>query len=127
MSSLSLVRYRTNGYSVPVAYGHRDVIVRGCVGQVVIGQAVISCGSEVIAKHPRSYERDDFVFDPIHYLPLLEQKTGTLAIGWRRSRLAFLPFCEGSGGESSKIPSIDSLGCLCARVIPEAGQPRSGI
>ena len=90
MSSLSLVRYRTNGYSVPVAYGHRDVIVRGCVGQVVIGQAVISCGSEVIAKHPRSYERDDFVFDPIHYLPLLEQKTGALAIGWRRSHLAFL-------------------------------------
>ena len=39
---------------------------------------VISCGSEVIAKHPRSYERDDFVYDPIHYLPLLEQKTGAL-------------------------------------------------
>ena len=26
-------------------------------------------------QHPRSYERDDFVYDPIHYLPLLEQKT----------------------------------------------------
>ena len=38
-----------------------------------------------------------------------------------------LPFGEGSGRESSKILSIDSLGCLCARVIPEAGQPRSGI
>ena len=73
VSSLSLVRYRTNHYSVPVAYGHRDVIVRGCVDRVVI-----SCGSEVIARHPRSYERDDFVYDPIHYLPLLEQKTGAL-------------------------------------------------
>ena len=39
---------------------------------------VTSCGSEVIARHPRSYERDDFVFDPIHYLPLLEQKTAAL-------------------------------------------------
>ena len=39
---------------------------------------MISCGSEVIARHPRSYERDDFVYDPIHYLPLLEQKTGSL-------------------------------------------------
>ena len=29
VSSLSLDRYRTNDYSVPVAYGHRDVIVRG--------------------------------------------------------------------------------------------------
>ena len=73
VSSLSLVRYRTNDYSVPVAYGHRDVIVRGYVDRVVI-----SCGSEVIARHPRSYERDDFAFDPIHYLPLLEQKTGAL-------------------------------------------------
>ena len=73
VSSLSLVRYRTNDYSVPVAYGHRDVMVRGYVGDVVI-----SCGSEVIARHRRSYERDDFVFDPIHYLPLLERKVGAL-------------------------------------------------
>ena len=73
VSSLSLVRYKTNDYSVPVAYGHRDVLVRGYVGQVVI-----SCGSEVIARHPRSYEKDDFIYDPIHYLPLLERKTGAL-------------------------------------------------
>ena len=73
VSSLSLVRYRTNDYSAPVAYGHRAVLVRGYVGQVVI-----SCGAEVVARHPRSYERDDFVFDPIHYLPLLEQKTAAL-------------------------------------------------
>ena len=73
VSSLSLVRYKTNDYSVPVAYGHRDVPVRGYVDQVVI-----SCGPEIIASHPRSYERDDFVYDPIHYLPFLEQKTGAL-------------------------------------------------
>ena len=73
VSSLSLVRYRTNDYSAPVAYGHRDVLVRGYVGEVVI-----SCGAEVIARHPRSYEKDDFVFDPIHYLPLLERKTAAL-------------------------------------------------
>ena len=70
---ISLVRYWTNDYSVPVAYGYRDVMARGYVDQVVI-----SCGSEVIARHPRSYERDDFVYDPVHYLPLLEQKTGAL-------------------------------------------------
>ena len=82
VSSQSLVRYRTNDYSVPVAYGHRDVLVHGYVNEVVI-----SCGSEVIARHLRSYERDDFVFDPLHYLPLLEQKTGALdqaapLVGW---------------------------------------------
>ena len=73
VSSLSLVRYRTNDYSVPVAYGHREVLVRGYVDRVVI-----SCGVEVIARHRRSYQRDDYVFNPIHYLPLLEQKTGAL-------------------------------------------------
>ena len=73
VSSLTLVRYRTNDYSVPVAYGHRDVLVRGYVDQVLI-----SCGAEVIARHPRSYEQDDFVFNPIHYLPLLERKTAAL-------------------------------------------------
>ena len=73
VTSLSLVRYRTNDYSVPVAYGHREVLVRGYVHEVVI-----SCGSEVIARHRRSYQRDDFIFDPLHYLPLLEHKTGAL-------------------------------------------------
>ena len=48
---------------------------------------MISCGAEVIARHPRSYEREDFVFNPLHYLPLLEQKIGALdqaapLVGW---------------------------------------------
>ena len=73
VSSMSLVRYCTNDYSVPVAYGHRDVRVKGYVDQVVI-----SCGAEVIARHPRSYEQEGFVFNPMHYLPLLERKTGAL-------------------------------------------------
>ena len=73
VSSLSLVRYRRNDYSVPTRYGHRDVLVRGYVHEVVI-----SCGAEVIARHPRSYEREDFVFEPLHYLALIEQKINAL-------------------------------------------------
>src|SRR6476469_10491312 len=73
VSSLSLVRYDRNDYSVPTAYGHRPVLVRGYVGEVVI-----ACGAEVIARHPRSYAREDFVFDPLHYLALLARKTGAL-------------------------------------------------
>jgi hypothetical protein len=72
-TSLSLVRYRCVDYSVPTAYAHRDVLVRGYVHEVVI-----SCGAEVVARHSRSYEREDIVFDPLHYLALLEQKTGAL-------------------------------------------------
>ena len=31
-----------------------------------------------IARHARSYEKADMIFDPMHYLPLLEQKVGAL-------------------------------------------------
>ena len=73
VSSQALVRYKTNDYSVPVAYGHRDVWVRGYVDRVVIG-----CAGDVIARHPRCYEREDMIFDPVHYLPLLEKKINAL-------------------------------------------------
>jgi transposase len=73
VSSQALVRYKTNDYSVPVAYGHRDVWLRGYVDRIVIG-----CGGDVIARHPRSYEREDMVFNPVHYLPLLEKKINAL-------------------------------------------------
>ena len=82
VSSLSLVRYRGNDYSVPTAYGHREVLVRGYVHEVVI-----ACAAEEIARHPRSYEREDFIFNPLHYLALLERKIGALdqaapLVGW---------------------------------------------
>ncbi len=72
-TSISMVRYRNNDYSVPVAYAHHKVQVRAYVHDVVIG-----CGTAVIARHSRSYEKADLVFDPLHYLPLLEQKVGAL-------------------------------------------------
>ena len=70
-TSISTVRYRSNDYSVPVRYAHADVNVKGYVHEVIIAS-----GTQTIACHPRSYEREDMVFDPIHYLPLLEQKVG---------------------------------------------------
>ena len=73
VSSLSLVRYRLNDYSVPTSFGHRDVLVRGYVHEVVI-----ACGTEIIARHVRSYEREDFVFNPLHYLALIERKINAL-------------------------------------------------
>lgn len=73
VSSTSLVRYRTNDYSVPVRYGHREVLVRGYVDEVVI-----SAGTQEIARHRRSYEKEDFIYNPLHYLELLEQKTNAL-------------------------------------------------
>ncbi len=68
---------------MPTSYGHREVLVKGYVHE-----AVIACGSEVIARHTRSYEREAVVYDPLHYLALLEQKTRALdqaapLVGWQ--------------------------------------------
>jgi hypothetical protein len=49
------------------------VPVKGYVHRVVI-----VCGSEVMAQHERSYERETAVYDPLHYLALLEHKSRAL-------------------------------------------------
>jgi transposase len=69
VSSPSLVRYKTNDYSVPTRYAHRKILIRGYVDEVVI-----ACESEEIARHQRSYGREEFIFNPLHYLALIEQK-----------------------------------------------------
>jgi len=52
-----------------------------------VQEVVIACGSEILVRHARSYAREELVFDPRHYLALLEQKTGALdqaapLVGW---------------------------------------------
>jgi len=73
VSSQSLVRYKTNDYSVPVAFGFRQVVIKAYVHEIVIAH-----GTEIIARHPRSYARNDFIFNPLHYLALIEQKPRSL-------------------------------------------------
>ncbi len=73
VSSTALVRYWTNDYSVPTAYGFRDVVVKGFVNEVVI-----SCAGEEIARHARCYNESVFVANPLHYLALIETKPGAL-------------------------------------------------
>ena len=73
VSSQSLVRYKTNDYSVPSTYGFRDVTIRAFVDVIEIG-----CGGAIIARHPRCYEREQMVFNPVHYFALLERKPGAL-------------------------------------------------
>jgi transposase len=72
-SSQALVRFETNDYSVPTEYGHRQVLIKAFVWEVAI-----SAASEVIARHARSYGREEMIFNPLHYLALLEQKTNAL-------------------------------------------------
>jgi transposase len=72
-SSLSLVRFDTNDYSVPVRYAHHSVLAKGYTDRVVLCHK-----QEQVAQHRRSWGREGLFFDWVHYLPLLERKPGSL-------------------------------------------------
>jgi transposase len=72
-SSLSLVRFDTNSYSVPVKYAHREITVIATVDEV---RLVFE--DRLIARHARHWSREQYSFDPVHYLALLERKPGGL-------------------------------------------------
>ena len=73
VSSTALVRYRLADYSAPAVHAHKKVMVKGYVDRVEI-----TLGAEIVARHRRSYDRGDVVYDPLHYLSLLEKKPGAL-------------------------------------------------
>ena len=72
-NSLSLVRFDTNSYSVPVKYAHRQITVVASVDEIRL-----TFQGELIARHSRHWGREKHVFDPVHYLALLERKPGGL-------------------------------------------------
>jgi hypothetical protein len=72
-NSLSLVRFDRNDYSVPTAFAHHDVT---CVGG--ISDVRILCGTDIVAEHQRSWDKEGVFFDFRHYLALLERKPGAL-------------------------------------------------
>ena len=70
-NSLSLVRFDANDYSVPVAYAHHELTVKGGIEEVRIAEK-----TQLVAVHKRIWERQQVSFDPLHYLALLERKPG---------------------------------------------------
>ena len=81
-SSLSLVRFDGNDYSVPVRWAHHPIVAKGYFDRVVL----CGDGSEV-ARHARIWEDEQVCFEPLHYLALLETKPGAFdharpLVGW---------------------------------------------
>jgi transposase len=70
-NSLSLVRFDANDYSVPTACAHQPITAVGGIDAVRL-----VCRDEVVATHPRHWGREQTIFDPVHYLALLERKPG---------------------------------------------------
>ena len=76
VSSTALVSFDRNRYSVAcMAVGH-TVQLRSYAEKVVVMHK-----GQCIGEHPRCFQRDQMVFDPWHYLPVLERKPGALRNG----------------------------------------------
>jgi transposase len=75
-SQRSVVRFDTNDYSVPTAYAHHELLVKGYVDRVEVCRA-----DQVIAQHARCWGREQEILEPLHYLALLERKPGALDFG----------------------------------------------
>jgi transposase len=91
LTPYSQVEFETNSYSVPADQGQPKLVLKAYPFWVEI-----LCGSEVLARHPRCYDHHQEIFDPLHYLPLLEQRPGAFehAKPIRRWRKQWSPVYE---------------------------------
>lgn len=67
----SLVRFDTNSYSVPPRYAHRRLTVVATVDEVRVIHE-----DRLVARHPRCWDHERYLFNPIPYLALRERKPG---------------------------------------------------
>ena len=71
LTPYSQVAFQTNRYSVPVDDSYRNLIVRAYPFHMEVLHL-----DKVIANHARCYAREQDIYDPLHYLTLLEQRPG---------------------------------------------------
>jgi transposase len=65
------VVFETNRYSVPTEYAYPQLTLRAYPFAIDILHE-----GQLVVRHPRSYDRDQDIIDPLHYLPLLKQRPG---------------------------------------------------
>ena len=76
VSKTSLVRFDRNRYSVANKAVGQTVQVHAYADRIVV-----RLGGEVVAEHPRQFGRDQVIYNPWHYLPVLTRKPGALRNG----------------------------------------------
>jgi len=73
VNKVALVRFDNNDYSVPSQYAYRSVLIKSYVDKIVICYE-----DKEIANHRRSYNKEEAVYDPAHYLAIIERKINSL-------------------------------------------------
>ena len=74
VSKTCLVRFDNNRYSVAAPAVGRPVEIRAYADRIELRQDGL-----VVGEHARSFERDQTIYDPWHYVPVLARKPGA----WR--------------------------------------------
>ena len=75
-SKTCLVRFDRNRYSVQASAAGRAVEV-----QAYADHLVMRLEGKIVARHRRNFGRDQVIYDPWHYLPVLQRKPGALRNG----------------------------------------------
>lgn len=83
VSKTLLVRFDYNKYSVAARALGRPVEVHAYADRIVIRQ-----GDDIVAEHDRRFGREQTVYDPWHYVPVLAKKPGALRNGAPFKQLA---------------------------------------
>ena len=89
VSKTLLVRFDYNKYSVAARALGRPAEVHAYADRIVIRQ-----GDDIVAEHARRYGRDQTIYDPWHYVPVLAKKPGALRNGAPFKQLALPPGLE---------------------------------
>jgi transposase len=76
VSTTSLVTFDRNRYSVACQAAGKTAQLRSYAEKIVVMHE-----GTCIAEHPRVFQRDQMIFDPWHYLPVLRKKPGALRNG----------------------------------------------
>jgi transposase len=71
LTPYSQVIFETNRYSVPADQAARRLLIRAYPFHIEIRHE-----ERLLARHPRCYDREQDVLDPLHYLPLLLERPG---------------------------------------------------
>lgn len=88
LNPYSQVTYETNRYSVPVEAARATLTLKAYPFRIEVWD-----DTHLLTTHRRSYQRDQDLFDPLHYLALLDTGPGRLntpgpcATGVKRGRL----------------------------------------
>ena len=98
--SCSRIQFETNKYSVPTEFAYQILLCKAYPFQIELIQQ-----EKVIAQHQRCYGRYQEMFNPVHYLRLLEQKPGAFLqakplSGWQLPKI----FKEFYAGLKQRIP-----------------------